>query len=399
MAFTPKIEINADKTAVNVLWDPTHTSRCNVKWLRFHCRCKRCVPEFSGMFPLDKDEFDDELYLTSAQEKDGVLHVQIDKEVMENHETAIPFEWLKENCNCDSCLKADIARSNFNFANPATTSVPRVCYDSLQSQEGKFECLKQIVDVGFCVIENVTRESLTVLKVGEMFGYIRSTLYEKFFDVKYEPDPYNSAYTSLGLPYHQDLPYYEAMPGVQLLHALEFDDSIKGGESQLVDLFHVADILKKESPENFEVLCTVPGTFQTKDLNRPNPAWYEHTRTHIEVDYFGNTVAIYWNPGVEGALRVRFEDEERYFKAYVHFLRILRRKELEFCFRMKPGDLIIFNNRRMAHARKEYNTKEGKRHLQGCYINLDDMKSTYMVLAHKLGKKVVPPKVGNRCWY
>lgn len=399
MSSTPKIEIDTDKTTLVVTWSSTCISRSNVKWLRFHCRCKRCVPEFSGMFPLDKDEFDDNLHLTNVEIKDETLHIQIDKEVMENHVTMIPFDWLEENCNCESRLEADIERSNFKFADPTTDPVPRVSYESLQSKEGKFECLRKFMDIGFCVIENVTREHLTVLKVGEMFGYIRSTLYEKFFDVKYEPDPYNSAYTSLGLPYHQDLPYYEAMPGVQLLHALEFDDSIKGGESQLVDLFKVAEILKEESPEDFKVLCTVPGTFQTKDLNRPRPAWYEHTRTHIEVDYFGNTVAIHWNPGVEGALRVRFEDEDRYFRAYVHFLRILRRKELEFCFRMKAGDLIIFNNKRMAHARKEFNTKEGKRHLQGCYINLDDMKSTYMVLAHKLGKKVAPPKTGNRSWF
>ena len=56
----------------------------------------------------------------------------------------------------------------------------------------------------------------------------------------------------------------------------------------MVDLFQVAEILRKESPEDFEVLCRVPATFETKDLTRPQPAWYENSKTHIEVDYFGN---------------------------------------------------------------------------------------------------------------
>lgn len=67
-----------------------------------------------------------------------------------------------------------------------------------------------------------------------------------------------------------------------------FDDSIRGGESQLVDLYHAVDILRRESPEDFEALCRIPVTFQTIDLIRPEPCWYEAAKTHIEVDYFGN---------------------------------------------------------------------------------------------------------------
>lgn len=87
-------------------------------------------------------------------------------------------------------------------------------------------------------------------------------------------------------------------------------------------------------------------------------------KTHIEVDYFGKAsiscaswyygkfhftllfktyyekwlpqiVAINWNPGVEGTLRVRERDAQAYYQAYCKFHRIIRRKELEVIISVK----------------------------------------------------------------
>lgn len=42
------------------------------------------------------------------------------------------------------------------------------------------------------------------------------------FQVIPQPSPRNTAHTSLGLPYHQDLPWYETEPGIQLLNAHKY---------------------------------------------------------------------------------------------------------------------------------------------------------------------------------
>ncbi len=39
---------------------------------------------------------------------------------------------------------------------------------------------------------------------------------------------------------HTDLIYYESAPGLQGLHVYQFDKQTVGGESSLVDVFHVA---------------------------------------------------------------------------------------------------------------------------------------------------------------
>ena len=36
-----------------------------------------------------------------------------------------------------------------------------------------------------------------------------------------------------------------------------------------------------------------------------------------------------------------------------------------------PGDLFMMDNHRLLHGRTSYNPNEGKRYLQGCYIDYD----------------------------
>lgn len=67
---------------------------------------------------------------------------------------------------------------------------------------------------------------------------------------------------------------------------------MKGGQSQLVDLFYAAEILRRESQEDFDTLCRVPASFSVFDMKREKPAWYHSIRTHLEVDYFGNVREI-----------------------------------------------------------------------------------------------------------
>lgn len=49
-------------------------------------------------------------------------------------------------------------------------------------------------------------------------------------------------------------------------------------------------------------------------------------------------------------------------------------------FRLEPGDMISFNNRRVMHARRHFDLKGGHRHLQGAYIDWDEFYNRYRVL-------------------
>ena len=57
---------------------------------------------------------------------------------------------------------------------------------------------------------------------------------------------------------------------------------------------------------------------------------------------------------------------------------------MEVTFKLSPGECFIVNNTRVLHARKGY-SGEGSRWLQGCYADMDGLRSTHAALAQKLG--------------
>jgi gamma-butyrobetaine dioxygenase len=44
----------------------------------------------------------------------------------------------------------------------------------------------------------------------------------------------------------------------------------------------------------------------------------------------------------------------------------------------------MMDNRRLLHGRTAFDPREGLRHLQGCYIDLDGPRSLYRVLRRRL---------------
>ena len=53
---------------------------------------------------------------------------------------------------------------------------------------------------------------------------------------------------------------------------------------------------------------------------------------------------------------------------------------------ISAGEIVCFNNCRVLHGRNSYNVLEGgDRHLEGGYIDWDEMKSRRRVLEEELG--------------
>ncbi|XP_077975320.1 putative gamma-butyrobetaine dioxygenase [Styela clava] len=391
------IDIAKDGLSLTVDWGNDHKRRCSSKWLRFNCSCDKCKPAFSGMYPLDRTEFEDNIMIESATVSGKELHCIITKDVYPNHVTKISLDYLLSNCNCDSCINKDLEKRNCVMAHPSKHSVPYADYDSTLTEGGLFGFLEKIITYGFCVVQNVPTNKKKGMEFGETFSQIRSTLYGKNWEVRSVAQPCNAAYTQVKLPSHEDLPMYESAPGVQLLHAFRFDEAVIGGESKIVDLIGCAEILRKIEPEHFKTLCTVPGGHETVDLEREMPCWLKHSKTHIELDYFGEIVAVNWHPAIETTLRIKQCDVDTYYQAHKAFMNVVHNPENQFIFRLQNGEMLVMNNHRVAHARQAYTAiEDGDRCLHGYYVNMDDLKSKYMVLANKLGKDVTPMKIANR---
>ena len=64
-----------------------------------------------------------------------------------------------------------------------------------------------------------------------------------------------------------------------------------------------------------------------------------------------------------------------FYDAYRYFYKQLHNKKFQIEFKLKAGDIFCFDNRRILHGRKEFDPNSGNRHLQGYYIEREEIKS------------------------
>ena len=69
------------------------------------------------------------------------------------------------------------------------------------------------------------------------------------------------------------------------------------------------------------------------------------------------------------------KDMEKFYKAYRKFAMLLHDDKFSLKFRLTAGDIFSFNNRRIVHGRTEFDPNSGHRHLQGYYIDRDEILS------------------------
>ena len=247
----------------------------------------------------------------------------------------------------------------------------------LADERDRASCLQALLRDGFFLLHDVPCGPGAVLDVAASLGYVRETNYGRLFDVRVEATPANLACTGLPIAPHTDNPYRDPVPTVQLLHCLA--TAVEGGDSGLVDGFLAAALLRAEDPSAFEILTRTSVTFMYRDAT----AELRATRPMIGVDPRGRIREVRFNnrsmqpprPGRDGSP----ERTAAFYAAYRAFAETIRRPDLMLTFRLGPGDCMVFDNTRVLHARTGF-TATGRRHLQGCYADLDGVASALAVL-------------------
>eukprot|EP00624_Nannochloropsis_granulata_P001035 evm.model.NODE_14694_length_7698_cov_13.089114.2 len=92
----------------------------------------------------------------------------------------------------------------------------------------------------------------------------------------------------------------------------------------------------------------------------------------ICVDEAGQLVEVHFNERTRGPLELPAADMARVYRALAHFQEIACRPDLCVEVKMKAGDMVAFNNRRILHGRKAFDPRTGLRHLEGTYVDMDE---------------------------
>ena len=86
------------------------------------------------------------------------------------------------------------------------------------------------------------------------------------------------------------------------LYLQRFDETVQGGESILMDGFHVAQRLYDLHHDLFQVLALVPATFEKIHFDRAWPVYMRYRRPHIAVNDQTQITGIFWAPQFEGTV-------------------------------------------------------------------------------------------------
>ncbi|AXI48334.1 gamma-butyrobetaine dioxygenase [Sulfitobacter sp. SK012] len=257
--------------------------------------------------------------------------------------------------------------------------IPVADFDAVHSDPTELKnWLSQIARFGFAKLANGPVEELALERVVDLFGYVRETNYGRHFEVRTEVNPTNLAYTGAGLQAHTDNPYRDPVPTIQVLYCLE--SSAAGGENMVVDGFRVAERLRADNEDWFNVLSRYCAAFEYAGSG---DVMLQSRRPMIELAPDGELIGVRFNNRSTAAITdVPFDDMQTYYAAYRRMGELIDDPSMEVSFRLEPGECFLVDNRRVLHARKGY-SGTGKRWFQGCYADMDSLNSKLAVLDAK----------------
>ena len=185
------------------------------------------------------------------------------------------------------------------------------------------------------------------------------------------------AYTSLALAPHTDNPYRNPVPCIQLLHCIE--SKVSGGLSTLVDGYTVTEELRNKFPEFYEILTEVKVRFRFIDKE----VILENISPLIELNDDKSFRQVRFSPRLDYVPILDKEKLDLYYQARKKLSEMYNSEKYRIEFKLEPKDLIMMDNHRLLHGRTSYETKEGERFLQGCYIDFDSTEGKLRHLKRK----------------
>ena len=234
--------------------------------------------------------------------------------------------------------------------------------------------LETLLSDGLALIHDVPDGNESITRIAEIAGIVRGGFSGEYFNVRAYAKPAGTAYTAKALEPHTDNPCEEFPPGVQYLHCLK--NEATGGQSTYADGLAAAMDLKATDPEGFALLAThdVPFRFSHDGIDM------RARQKVILTDRHGQVTGVTVSQHMAGIFDLDQQVLDRYYPAFIRFLKMLRAPEYEVTFTLKSGECVAFDNQRILHGRRAYDPTSGSRFLRGCYTDRGEMRSKYRSL-------------------
>ncbi|XP_071477420.1 gamma-butyrobetaine dioxygenase-like [Diadema antillarum] len=356
-------------------------------WLRDHCRCPKC---FHAGFQTRLSEF-----------KDFDIDIDIKDVVIGDDGRSLSIRWSDDHRSQYSSKWLFCNRFDRSEGEPVRSIEPELWEaesmrmrtfnysDIVESDTNLYDMLVQLKTVGVAVISGTPPEKGYVSKLSERIGYLTVTSYGTTSNI-YGKEEWAFGHPSYGLEYrplHTDYSFCQDPPGIFLLHCI---DQIKGdgGEYFFVDGFKAALDLKQLDPDAFDRL-TVPCWESRVKGWVVNDRHYHYSRhAPITLNQDRSLAKIiccdFWKTSV---MRLPVGEVDATYRAMKSFHNLMYEEKRACRHTLRPGDVLIFDNRRILHGREAYrDTAPSQVHLETCYFGWDSVDSRLRKLKMTLAK-------------
>ena len=341
------------------------------------------LSQFPWLWLRDHSESKEDLHRDSKQRQIDVFtntpNNSVDKVSLDKNSKNVLINWLD---GTQSVVSFNLLKSTAEPKNPQINAIsfpvtwnspveissfPEITYKEVMSDQGIKTWLQHIQRIGFALVIDSPATPEATKNLMERMAYIRSSIFGGFsvWDNKLE-NPDDTAFTSLSIEPHTDGTYVHDAPGLQTLHCIK-KDSI-GGENQLIDGLAIAEKMRHEYPDAFDILCNVniPGRYIKPDT------YLEAHRPLFRVNDNGDVIQVSFNNHDRAPFRLEDEQMTNFYDAYKIFHNLANDRSRQFEFMLEPGKILTFDNWRLLHARSSLT---GYRQLCGGYHNREDFES------------------------
>lgn len=360
---TPVAAIIAGDAGLTVRLAGAEPAMLSWRWVRDHCE------DPSSFDPKTKQR---RIWAIGATEPKAALSASLG---LADGEDVVAIEWPEEPTS--TWISAATLAA---LLEPATPTVRPIWHDPSTTEVTVGDVSKVLTDDNALAIwvDDLARHGYGVLRgfqgghddvteLASRIGYPSTTIFGQTWDLASDIDHHDdTAYTQSFLAPHTDGTYSHEAPGLQMFCCTERDGT--GGESIVVDAFAIAETLRVEYPEHFELLTqvSVPAHYIEPGIE------LRATRPAIRLNSHSHIVQVSMNNYDRSPMLLPADQMEAFYAAYGQLHELSGDRSRWKSIRLEPGDVLINDNWRVLHGRQAYT---GARRFIGCYLNHEDFES------------------------
>jgi gamma-butyrobetaine dioxygenase len=368
--------VRNEGTRIAVEFDDGSAGRLSMRWLRLACECEICGDTASGKRWLTPADVPADIHAASIEiASDGKMDVVW----QDGHVSRFAAGFLAAHAG-RAGGPGTVRFRPVLWGSDLAARLGRFAFDAVvEDDEMLFQSLRALRDHGIAMLTGVPAEPEATLRVASRYGPVRETSYGKVFDLISRPDARVAGETARAQIPHTDEPFRYSPPGFIFFHAIRTGAG-SGGTSLMVDGFQVAERMRGNTPELFDLLARHGVTFHREHAGE---VFFSAEAHAISLDASGAVTGMRYNDRCLAPQVGSIEEIDGLIEALAELTRLICDPANQFQYQLQPGEVLVFDNQRVLHGRTAFDPTLAVRHLRSCNLDRDGVHSAFRSLARR----------------